>query len=98
MSETKPTRRIVCAALRAADGTLLIGIRHYSADMHAQIKARPDGYKFYHRNGLDQGFVDQYGAYMDRSEAYQVALAAGQIIDFEACDVTRQRLHSEGVY
>lgn len=28
-------RRVVCAAIRAADGELLLGIRHYSKDMRA---------------------------------------------------------------
>ena len=39
-------RRVVCAAIRAADGDVLLGIRHYSPDMHRQISARHDGAKF----------------------------------------------------
>lgn len=72
-------RRVVCAALRAEDGEVLIGIRHYSSDMHAQIDARPDGYKFCHRSGDDQGFVDQRGEYLTRRQAWNVAEAAGQV-------------------
>jgi hypothetical protein len=30
--------------------------------------------------GAEQGFVDQWGTFMDRKEAYAVAVAAGQIL------------------
>ena len=73
-------RRIVCAAIRAEDGDLLLGIHHYSQDMLKEIEARPDGEKFYHRHKPDQGFVDQSGIYLTRDEAWIVAEAAGQII------------------
>lgn len=93
-------RRIVCAAIRAADGSLLLGIRHYSADMHEQIEQRLDGEKFKHRSGADQGFVDQHGRYLTREEAYVVAVMAGQIVRPHACpegpDATR--LYSEALY
>ncbi len=94
-------RRVVCAAIRAADGSLLLGIRHYSRDMHTQMEARSDGAKFAHRHDEDQGFVDQHGVYLSRAEAYQVANAAGQIayphlsrigVDGEL------KLYSEGLY
>ncbi len=73
-------RRIVCSAVRAEDGSVLIGIRHYSADMHEQIAARADGEKFRHRPGRDNGFVDQHGKFLTRAEAYQVAYYAKQIV------------------
>lgn len=92
---TKP-RRIVCAAIRAADGSLLLGIRHYSADMHAQIAVRTDGEKFKHRSGIDQGFVDQHGAYLMRGEAYDVACQAGQTDPHRAC--SHGSLYSEDLY
>ena len=72
-------RRVVCAAIRADDGDVLVGVRHYSHDMHAQIHARTDGAKFCHRSGDDQGFVDQRGEYMTRRQAWHVAEAAGQV-------------------
>jgi hypothetical protein len=89
-------RRVVCAAIRAEDGDVLIGIRHYSHDMHLQMRARSDGAKFHHRNGEDQGFVDQHGVYMTRREAYDVAMQGGQEIDLGAC--VRDELYSEGLY
>ena len=72
MDRTK--RRVVCAAIRASDGELLLGIRHYSPDMHKQIAQRMDGHKFKSRMDENQGFVDQWGKWMSRAEAYQVAL------------------------
>tara|TARA_R110000868_G_scaffold74752_1_gene216270 strand:- start:847 stop:1137 length:291 start_codon:yes stop_codon:yes gene_type:complete len=92
--------RVVCAAIRASDGELLLGVRHYSKDMHEQIDARHDGGKFRHRNDEDQGFVDQHGVFMGREKAYQVALAAGQIVCPEACGegLDGPKLYSEGLY
>lgn len=94
------TRRVVCAAIRAADGSILLGIRHYSADMHAQIAARRDGEKFKHRHDEDQGFVDQFGVFMSREEAYRVADEQGQIWDWRACGkgLDGPKLYSEGLY
>jgi hypothetical protein len=104
MKVDRTPRRVVCAAIRAADGSVLLGIRHYSQDMHNQIAARRDGEKFKHRHDQDQGFVDQRGVYMDRVEAFQVAWQAGQIFDLAACGrtVTDEsetcKLYSEGLY
>lgn len=93
-------RRIVCAAIRSADGSILLGIRHYSADMHEQIAQRNDGAKFLHRLDEDQGFVDQRGVYLSRHEAWHVALAADQIRSPEKCggDPDGWKLYSEGLY
>jgi len=94
------SRRVVCAAIRASDGDVLTGIRHYSPDMRRQIKMRYDGEKFMRRRGDDQGFVDQHGTYMTRQEAYQVAQDAGQPIDESACASIGGKLclYSEAVY
>lgn len=88
-------RRVVCAAIRAEDGSIMVGVRHYSADMHAQILSRSDGEKFAHRSDDDQGFVDQFGDYLTREEAWIVANDAGQIVR----DVGRHgKLFSENLY
>lgn len=93
-------RRVVCAAIRAFDGDLLLGIRHYSRDMHAQIEARRDGEKFKNRRDEDQGFVDQNGVFMTREEAYRVADEQGQIWDWRSCGngLEGRKLYSEGLY
>lgn len=93
-------RRVVCAAIRAADGELLLGIRHYSRDMHVQLRARRDSEKFYHRHDEDQGFVDQHGVFMTREEAYRVACDAHQLVRPDACGsgLDGPKLYSEGLY
>lgn len=93
-------RRVVCAAIRAADGEILVGIRHYSPDMVRNIEARHDGDKFRYRLDRDQGFVDQWGNWMSRTEAYQIAAANGQIIRPDQCPpaLDEPRLYSEGLY
>lgn len=103
MSDTQ--RRVVCAAIRAEDGDVLLGIRHYSRDMHEQIDARVDGKKFTHRHDEDQGFVDQHGVFMDRFEAFRVAATAGQIVNPNSCGngldasgTVAGKLYSEGLY
>lgn len=96
MSEPEVVRRVVCAAIRNDDGKLIWGARHYSEGMVDQIRVRLDGATFYRRQGTDQGFVDQFGVYMTRKEAYIVAKAANQIIYPAAC--TETELFSEGLY
>lgn len=105
MNEVNPLdrfviRRVVCAAIRAADGDVLLGIRHYSRDMHKQITARYDGNKFKKRHDPDQGFVDQWGVYMTREEAYKVAEEAGELNYPEHCGngLEGKKLYSEGLY
>ena len=61
--------------------------------MYAQLEHRDDREKFYYRSGDDQGFVDQYGVYMTRREAYIVAFTAGQVYSND----TRE-LYSEDLY
>lgn len=93
-------RRVVCAAIRARNGEVLLGIRHYSKDMHRQISMRMDGANFHDLHDPDQGFVDQHGVYMTREEAYEVAKASGQLRYPEACGrgLDGPKLYSEGLY
>ena len=77
----KSETRIVCAAIRAANGQILVGIRHYSVDMYSQIMVRNDGENFINLSGNDQGFVDQRGNYYTRKQAWKIAFAANQLND-----------------
>ena len=100
-SSSDQVRRVVCAAIRADNGRLLLGIRHYSRDMQQQIDNRSDGHTFLNRTGADQGFVDQYGWYMTRAQAYDIANAAGQIRRPGACRIDEEGtgyLFSEALY
>lgn len=89
-------RRVICAAIRAEQGGLIIGIRHYDAKMADQIFYRIDGHEFQHRNDEDQGFIDQFGIYMTRQEAWEVAEKAGQILYL--LDGQEGTLYSENLY
>lgn len=93
---TLPTRRIVCAANRAdRDGTLVIGIRHYDSFMRdTMAEIRRVRWK-----DSEQGFIDQFGAFLTRTQAWPIALAAGQIIRRVGGDEANGgTLYSENLY
>lgn len=79
-----PQRRVVCAANRVPHipDAMVCGPRHFHPVMHAQIRAfsaagigtRGDWMR------AEQGFIDQWGTFMDRKEAFAVATAAGQLL------------------
>ena len=72
-------RRVVCSALRAKDGAVICGARHFDAVMVATIAASDplDARKW---KMAEQGFIDQRGEFLTREEAHKVATEAGQII------------------
>lgn len=70
-------RMVVCAAIRRKnDGYVLCGPRHFDKTMREGIMDSEQGDDWLY---VDQGFIDQYGVFMTREEAYEVAKAAGQI-------------------
>lgn len=68
-------RRVVCAANRYGEH-IVCGARHFDYVMHAQLHIIMPLIK-----GIraEQGFIDQWGIYMDRVAALAVATAAGQL-------------------
>lgn len=79
--------------MKYPDGTLLVGPRHFDAVMMAQYRSA--GIKA----GEDEsicGFVDQWGQFMTREDAHEVATREGQI-RFR-CDGDEERLFSENLY
>ena len=99
---TKPMviRRVICAACKHPldNGVMLVGARHWDKVMVAQFSYmdgpdRPSGGQW------EQGFIDQFGAFMDRQEAMEVAKEAGQPIDItRGCGGDDRTLYSEGLY
>jgi hypothetical protein len=87
----KSKRLVVCAAIRVGD-EVICGARHYDPVMVAQITARSDGLDW---RTAEQGFIDQWGTFMDRDEAYKVAKWQGQI---RHPDVPGRGLFSEHLY
>lgn len=73
-----PQRRVVCAAIRVSNGAVICSARHFDARMHEQIHRDEIAEISWRR--AEQGFIDQFGAFMDRLTAFRVAKAAGQII------------------
>lgn len=89
-------RRVVCAANRDHfTGDVVIGVRHHDKIMREQMRLSGG----FFGDPLEQGFIDQDGTFMTRSEAWKVAEAAGQII--RRCggdDANGGTLYSENLY
>lgn len=85
-------KRVVCAACRFEDGHIILGIRHWSPDMRlsAALQGREIAVKH------DQGFVDQYGQWLTRQEAYQIAVKNDQYKPYPPS--TPGTLYSEDLY
>lgn len=71
-------QRVVSMAACIVSGYLIVGNRHFCPIMNMTINNLGICDKK-HSVGTDQGFVDQWGIYMSRKEAWDVAKAAGQI-------------------
>ena len=74
--------RIVCAANLMPDGTMFIGARHWDqlmrqqADNYTKANGKPDHFV----GAAEQGFIDQWGTFYDRKEAWVIAERNGQIL------------------
>jgi len=86
----KPQRYVVCAANRKAD-VIICGARHFDTVMRSNIKLL--GLQF---TAWEQGFIDQFGVFMTREEAFIVATDANQIR--RRCGGDDGRLFSENLY
>ena len=67
-------QRIVCAAKRyRKTGRLICGARHWDSVMRLS-KLPEESF-----TGWDQGFIDQFGNFLTREEAWDIAVSAKQI-------------------
>lgn len=65
-------QRIVCAAIRnKKTGLIICGPRHFDETMVKVIESYDEG--LFKWADADQGFVDQYGNFLTRHEAYIIA-------------------------
>ena len=62
-------RLVVCAAIKLASGLIVAGARHHDKIMNAQIKAAGETHI-----GETQGFIDQFGVFLTRYEAWGIAI------------------------
>lgn len=89
-----PPRRIVCAAwMHLETGQVITGVRHSCPLMRA-AKESNGGWQFW-KGKAESGFVDQYGKFWGREEAWKIAEEQGQIINQVAPSGT---LYSENLY
>lgn len=78
---TKPPQRIVCAAIKnKVTDEIILGIRHFDQFMREQIERREHHQDRAIWKRAEQGFVDQFGDFLTREEAYIIAKENGQII------------------
>ena len=90
-------RRVVCAACRSSkSGAIVLGPRHMDAVMRVHVHLTPN-HDFHDFD--EQGFIDQWGIYMNRQEAWKVAEAANQILYRCGGDEAKGgTLYSENLY
>ena len=88
-------RVVVCAAIKNKFGKIVCGARHWDNIMRGQILIagkRPLEWIA----GVEQGFIDQYGVFMSREEAYILAKEMGQIK--YGREYSKGTLYSEDLY
>ncbi len=92
--------RIVCAACRIKDdGFIICSPRHVDNTTRATInKIYGDNSEIYQRDSMEQGFVDQFGNFLTRKEAWVIAVKNGQIIRDLNLSSSNDELFSEHLY
>jgi hypothetical protein len=93
LTPEKPQRRVVCAALRKRSMQIL-GARHFDPVMRGMIQYLNLPFDM---ADAKQGFIDQWGVFMDRAEAFEIATAAGQI-RHKSGNPNSKELFSEDLY
>lgn len=105
--EQQRLQRVVCAANRL-DGVIALGPRHFDAVMHRHIgvicgaEMMPEAERARWARA-EQGFIDQFGSFLTRREAWAIAATQGQIIRWvgnqEPGNVEAdEELYSENLY
>jgi hypothetical protein len=87
--------RIVCAASKLPNDIVLAGARHWDKTMHGTASWLKESCGMSITNDV-QGFLDRYGNFHDRKEAWVIAFKAGQII--RRCGGDNGTLYSENLY
>lgn len=89
-------KRVVCAAIRnKKNGRIITGARHYDSLMIATINYSKEDWD--KPRDVEQGFIDQYGNFLTREEAFIIASENNQII--RKCGSEHSgKLYSENLY
>ena len=88
--------RIVCAANLYDNGMLILGVRHFCPVMRQQMNLINPNLNYWKAIGHQQGFVDKFGTFKTREEAWIIASEANQII--RRCGGDGSKLFSENLY
>ena len=73
------TRKIVCAAIRGIDGTVIPSVRHNDVTMDLNIINCKSAETYICRPLEDEGFLDNNGIFLTRKEAFIVAERSSQL-------------------
>jgi len=92
--EDRPARSVVCAANKYGD-LVFVGVRHFCPVMVFNMRTH-DIPAIRKDRGEVQGFIDQFGVFMDRKEAAIVAKESGQLARYG--DIFPEVLFSEDLY
>lgn len=89
---------IVCAANRFKDGLIIAGARHFDNVMHGNVQRifKTDNRK-YQCSMSQQGFIDQWGRFYNRVDAFKIVQENGQPFNLER-NGSDNVLYSEGLY
>ena len=84
---------IVCAACRYGE-YIVAGPRHFDSTMHRQIMASQSRQEA----EWEQGFIDQWGRFYNRTAAMAAVKASGQPFNKQRNGGDDTELYSEGLY
>lgn len=89
---------IVCAANRFEGGLIIAGARHFDNVMHGNVQRifKTDN-RAYQCSMSEQGFIDQWGRFYTREDAFKIVQKNGQPFNAER-NVSTIALFSEGLY
>ncbi len=88
---TLATQKVVCAAMRNTKGEVFCSPRHF--DIICSLGCDPQEWE-----NVEQGFVDQFGEFLTRTEAFKVAKLAGQLDKCTRKFDLGKELYSEDLY
>lgn len=71
-------QHVVCAAVRLQDGLIVCGARHFDMLMRAQLDRICGKRIDTLLKGAEQGFIDQFGTFLSRKDAYRIAQSVPQ--------------------
>lgn len=85
---------IVCAAIQDSNGIIVCGARHFDHIMVNTI----ENLKKFDLTRITQGFIDQFGNFLSREEALEIATKANQVNTRKPKTNPITQLFSEDLY